>query len=215
MMAAMTTGKPEGEVTDDERTFAKNANFGFIYGADEETFIVQSLKNNDLNVSWDQAHIIREAFFRTWPGFGPWYANVYQILDRRESVRSLFGRVRRLPGIHAQDEYTRLAALREGINFCVQSTASDVTLLAAILIHRSGLPLVGYIHDAVLLEVPAGVAEAVAARVKEIMETAVLDHIRSIWGYTFRVPIRADVEISTVWGEKKLTRWLEKNNEIR
>jgi DNA polymerase I len=57
-------------------------------------------------------------------------------------------------------------------NWPSQSHGSDILRMACVLLEKNGITVVGPIHDAVLVECPADVADAVAKKTVEIMELA-------------------------------------------
>jgi hypothetical protein len=54
----------------------------------------------------------------------------------------------------------------------MQSTGSDILRMACVLLDKSGLEVVGPVHDAVLLECMANDADNVAKKAASIMEQA-------------------------------------------
>jgi DNA polymerase I len=199
------------EVTKEERTSAKIANFLLLYGAEEQTFIENALKEYDLIVSKQEATRIRDAFHAMWPGLGPWYEQTIKTLKEQGYVQSVIGQKRRLPGIYASDLHTREEAARQGINFLVQSPVAHLGILAATMLVNKlarefeGVYVCGFVHDAIHLEVPDSLLTDVALRVKEIMEKEVLDYLDTM-GAWITVPLVADCEAGPSWGElKKMT----------
>jgi uracil-DNA glycosylase family 4 len=207
MMAALIRGVPEGAVTKADRNFAKPINYGFEYGAEEQTFIDQALRDFDVVYTWPQAHEYRELFFKLWSGFPGWYKEVWEILDRQEYVETMFGRRRHLPAIHSTVEHLRVEALRMGINFLVQSAANDIMLLCAIMLYEFDAPLIQYIHDSVILECDEEQAESWAQLTKDVMEKGVLQRMKNRFGIELSVPLVADVKIVQEWQGDKIPGW--------
>lgn len=201
-MATILTGKPEAEITKEERSRAKIPNFMFVYGGEEYTYIINCLREFDMVVSMEEARRDREAFFTAWPDLEGWYSRVAEEIRGTGMVRSHFGRTRHLPDFASTSQSVREAALREGINFGIQSAASDIALTAAVLIDRQ-YPgtIVGYVHDSVMLEVEERDVERVASDVKFVMEHAAIEYALDR-GYLLErptVPIVADVKITDRW----------------
>ena len=111
---------------------------------------------------------------------------------------SPLGRIRWLPNGKSWDEGEKLQAIREGINHPVQGFASDLMLHAVNDIH-SLYPdyIVAIVHDEVDLVVPDEYVEKVVFDVKEIMEDRTW--LRR-FGVDFDVPLVADIETGTHWG---------------
>ena len=95
-------------------------------------------------------------------------------------------------------------AARQAINSPVQSFASDMCLLALVLLYREfkrrGLKsrLVGTVHDALNLVVPEEEVSVVVPLVREIMENLPLERM---FGVHLDVPIIADVKLGRYWGD--------------
>jgi DNA polymerase-1 len=114
-------------------------------------------------------------------------------------VRSIYGRIRPLPGINDRNANIRRAAEREAINMPIQGTASDIVKIAMLHVEgafkreRLGAKMLMQVHDELLVEAPANEAERVAKILKHEMETAVqLD-----------VPLVAEVGIGDNWMDAK------------
>jgi len=114
-------------------------------------------------------------------------------------VRSLYGRIRPLPGISDRNANIRKAAEREAINMPIQGTASDIVKIAMLHVEdqlkRKGLSarLLMQVHDELLVECPEKEVEEVAALLKREMETAV----------SLDVPLVADVGVGDNWMDAK------------
>lgn len=114
-------------------------------------------------------------------------------------VRSIYGRIRPLPGINDRNANIRKAAEREAINMPIQGTASDIVKIAMLHVTEEfkranlGAQLLMQVHDELLVEAPVGESEQVAGILKQEMESAVkLD-----------VPLVVDVGIGDNWMDAK------------
>src|SRR3982074_3884161 len=114
-------------------------------------------------------------------------------------VRSLYGRIRPLPGINDRNANIRRAAEREGINMPIQGTASDIVKMAMLhaedAFRREGLnaKILMQVHDELLVECPAGEAEQVAETLKREMEH----------GVEIDVPLVAETGLGDNWMDAK------------
>ena len=114
-------------------------------------------------------------------------------------VRSLYGRIRPLPGITDRNANIRKAAEREAINMPIQGTASDIVKIAMLRVDeefkRAGLEarLLMQVHDELLVEVPEKETAKVTDILKHEMETAV----------SLDVPLVADVGVGENWMDAK------------
>lgn len=91
----------------------------------------------------------------------------------------------------------REAAFRAAINMPIQGTAADIMKLAMTAVEdelkaqHNDCDILLQIHDSILIECPAPVADRVAKLVKETMENV----------YKLPVKLTVDTEIGDDWGE--------------
>ena len=102
------------------RKKAKAINFGFVFGMYENKFIQQAKTKYDWDCTYEEAHAFREAYFELYRGIPPWHEKQKALVRADGSVRNLFGRLRRLPGIHSSDKELRMECERQAINSPVQ-----------------------------------------------------------------------------------------------
>lgn len=205
-MAMRMTGKPEFEVTKEERKKAKAVNFGFLYGMGWRKFIQTAYTNYGVVVTEREAQDFRKAFFEQFPVLVRWHARQRRLVTQYKRVQSPLGRVRHLPDVDSQDEGVVAEAQRQAINSPVQATASDLCLLSLVLLDREfrkrGLRVapIGTVHDAINFECPNEELEEVIPLIKEVMENP---PTQQLFGYHFKVPIVSDVALSQHWGTKE------------
>lgn len=82
-------------------------------------------------------------------------------------------------------------------NYLVQGTAAELLKVAAVKVHKAGVPLVGFIHDELLAHVPAADAEEAA----QLMQAALTDHPRIT--EPTGLPIKAEAQIVDRWSQAK------------
>ena len=203
-MAMQMTGKPAHLVTKEERKKAKSVNFGFLYGMQWRKYIETAWNNYGLRVTEEEAQLFRKAFFQQFPELLVWHRKQRALVAKYGRVESPLGRVRHLPDIYSPDREVKAEAERQAINSPVQSFASDMILMALVILHKRfremGLKArsIGTVHDALNLEVPAEEMSIVLPMVKEVMENLPL----SEWfGVDISVPIIADAKIGFMWGD--------------
>jgi DNA polymerase-1 len=129
---------------------------------------------------------------------------IFDYIDRvREAAQkdgyaeSLLGRRRPTPDIHSSNFVVRQAAERAAINMPIQGTEADLVKLAMIKTqqvlddqHNDCIMLL-QIHDSILVECPAEVANNVGELLKQTMEDV----------YDLPVRLDVDVTIGDNWGE--------------
>lgn len=202
-MAMRMTGKPEHLVTKDERKKAKAVNFGFLYGMGWLKFISTAWENYGVIVTEEEAKAFRKAFFDEFPLLQRWHNHQRMMAHKFGRVESPIGRVRHLPDINSTDHKVVAEAERQAINSPVQSFASDMAVMALVLIDkelkRRGLKArsVGTVHDAINFECPEEELEEVVPLIKHYMENVPLEQ----WfGVHLDIPIIGDVKIGRRWG---------------
>ena len=159
------------EVTPNMRRRAKEVNFGIMYGIGPFG-LARRLKISKT----DSAELIR-TYFEKYPGVQNYISSTLEKARTLGYVETLSGRRRHYANINSSNPTTRGAEERAAINMPIQGCASDIIKLAMIDIHRQ-LPaafpdaaMLLQVHDELVFEAPAHQAEAVAAFVKEKMET--------------------------------------------
>ena len=128
--AATIYKKPIDDVSRDERTKSKRANFGIIYG-----ITVFGLAER-LDISRDEAKLLIDGFFETFPKVHDYMEHAKEEARKRGYVETLFGRRRYLPDINSANATVRGFAERNAINAPIQGTAADIIKVAMIRIHQ-------------------------------------------------------------------------------
>ena len=142
-----------------ERQMAKAVTFGIMYGAGPKKISEQVSKDSGKYFSTTQAKEVIEDYFRQFHGLKTWLDRSKQFIQDNGFIYSYFGRKRRLPNVFSEDKGIAAHEVRSGINFLVQSIASDVNLLGAIDSHKEvkerGMraQIFALVHDSILAEV--------------------------------------------------------------
>lgn len=178
-------------VTRDQRTKAKRANFGIIYG-----ITVWGLADR-LNIGRDEARQLIDGYFETFPHVHEYMEQAKETARSQGYVDTLFGRRRYLADINSRNATVRGFAERNAINAPIQGTAADIIKVAMIRIHRrfkaEGVraKMILQVHDELNFSVPADE--------KELVERIVLEEMQG--AFEMKVPLTADCG----WG----ANWLE------
>ena len=185
----------------EERKKGKAINFGFIYGMWWKKFMDYARDNFGIIFTPQEAERIRKEFFRLYHGITPWHKKQKRFANTQGYVRSLLGRIRRLPDALARDDSRECKeAERQAINSPVQSFASDLNLTAAVELEQK-LPdtkfrIVSTTHDEILAEVKIEHLMSVAKEIKKTMENpSILDELN----IELSIPIEAELEKGP-WG---------------
>ena len=136
------------------RKKAKAINFGFIYGMYEKKFMLTARVKYQWDATFDEAHQARESYFSLYSELKNWHNRQKKLAKLNGYVRSLSGRLRRLPGITARDKMVQMEAQRQSINAPIQGFIGDYKAMVMIEVHenvdRSKFRVVGEHHDAIL-----------------------------------------------------------------
>ena len=179
------------EVTRDERTKSKRANFGIIYG-----ITVFGLAER-LDISRDEAKRLIDGYFETFPAVHDYMEQAKEQARQVGYVKTLFGRRRYLPDIRSANATVRGFAERNAINAPIQGTAADIIKVA--MIHIFQRFKAEHIRSKMILQVHDELNFSVFPDEKERVEQIVLEEMQN--AFQMKVPLIAD----SGWGEN----WLE------
>jgi DNA polymerase-1 len=191
--ARLVFGAKTDEELKEARRFAKIVNFAIAYAIEPWGL------SQRVGISRPEAKKVIEDYYNTYKGVRRYMEEVPLRAREHGYVRSIYGRIRPLPGISDRNANIRKAAEREAINMPIQGTASDIVKIAMLKVDeefkREGLDaqLLMQVHDELLVETPAAEAEHVAEVLKREMEGAV----------SLDVPLIVDVGIADNWMDAK------------
>jgi len=189
--AANIYKKPIDEVTRDERTKSKRANFGIIYG-----ITVFGLAER-LDIPREEAKMLIDGYFETFPQVHDYMEQSKEVARKQGYVTTLFGRRRYLPDINSANATVRGFAERNAINAPIQGTAADIIKVAMIRIFQR-FQQEG-IKSKMILQVHDELNFSVYPDEKEQVERIVIEEMQG--AFQMKVPLLAD----SGWGEN----WLE------
>ena len=189
--AATIYKKPIEEVTRDERSKSKRANFGIIYG-----ITIFGLAER-LDITRDEAKLLIDGFFETFPRVHDYMEQAKQEARRQGYVPTLFGRRRYLPDINSQNATVRGFAERNAINAPIQGTAADIIKVAMIRIYQR-FKAEG-IRSKMILQVHDELNFSVLPEEKERVEKIVLEEMQG--AFQMQVPLVADSGFGQNWLE--------------
>ena len=189
--AARIYQKDISEVDRDERTKAKRANFGIIYG-----ITVFGLADR-LNISREESKMLIDGYFDTFPKVRDYMEQSKAAAREKGYVETLFGRRRYLPDINSRNATVRGFAERNAVNAPIQGTAADIIKLAMVRIDKRFEE--EQIQSKMLIQVHDELNFSVLPEEKERVERIVLEEMEN--AYRMSVPLVAD----SGWGQN----WLE------
>jgi len=176
----------------DFRNKTKAINFGIAYGLSAWALSAQ------IKVPQSEAEDILNTYFRTYSGIKRWLGrNAHETLANRYA-RTIIGRKKYFHLADPEDEdqfrRSRGAVRRMGNNSVIQGTNADITKEALVNLQEAYYDLEGVkalftVHDEIVSEVPASMAEYVAELKAEIMKQAFHRFIKT-------VPVGKDDKVS-------------------
>ena len=191
----------------EKRKHSKGINFGYVYGMGAKKFVEYAKIQYDWDVELEESERIREGFFNTYQRLRPWHDRARDMVRIDGFVRSLSGRMRRLPGIYSSDRMMKAEAERQAINSPVQGFIGDLKVMGMLDIYDQlqvpydgeRLRMKGEVHDSILMWVKNEYLNEMLPKIKACME-------KPSWlerfGINLPVPIVADLEVGT-WGAGK------------
>ena len=189
--AANIYKKPIDEVTRDERTKSKRANFGIIYG-----ITVFGLAER-LDIPRDEAKMLIDGYFQTFPEVHDYMEKSKEVARQQGYVTTLFGRRRYLPDINSANATVRGFAERNAINAPIQGTAADIIKVA--MIHIFNRFKAEGIRSKMILQVHDELNFSVFPEEKEKVEHIVLEEMQN--AFHMAVPLVADSGFGDNWLE--------------
>ena len=177
-------------VTRDQRTKAKRANFGIIYG-----ITVFGLAER-LDISRTEATQLIDGYFATFPKVAEYMEQAKETARKLGYAETLLHRRRYLPDITSHNATVRGFAERNAINAPIQGTAADIIKIAMVRIHRRFRD--EHLRSKMILQVHDELNFSVYPDEKETVERIVLEEMQG--AYPLSVPLVADCG----WGQNWL-----------
>jgi DNA polymerase-1 len=178
----------------EKRRVAKIVNFGIAY------VIGAFGLAQRVGISRAEAKKVIEDYYRTYTGVKK-YMDEMPDKVRAENgvVRSIFGRLRRIPDVNHKNGNLRARAEREAVNMPMQGSASDIVKLAmlrvdeALRAEKLSARMILQVHDELVFEVPEAEVERTRQVVKEAMESAA----------KIDVPLEVELGVGKNWMDAK------------
>lgn len=180
-----------GEVTKEQRRRAKAINFGLIYGMSAFGLAKQ------IDISRTQAKEYINAYFENYPGVAKYMEDTRESAKTQGYVETVLGRRLYLPQINASNKMLQQHALRTAINAPMQGSSADIIKLAMLDVHvwigknNHDIKMIMQVHDELVFEVKASMADEFAHKIQDLMENA----------YVLDIPLKVDVGVGSSWQE--------------
>ncbi len=189
--AATIYKKDINDVSRDERTKSKRANFGIIYG-----ITVFGLAER-LDITRDEAKQLIDGFFQTFPQVHQYMEASKQKAREKGYAETVFHRRRYLPDINSHNATVRNFAERNAINAPIQGSAADIIKVAMIRIFNR-FKAEG-IRSKMILQVHDELNFSVYPEEKEMVERIVIEEMQN--AFPLSVPLVADSGFGQNWLE--------------
>ncbi len=189
--ASEVFGTAPGDVSSEQRRYAKTINFGLIYGMGAFG-LAQSL-----GIERSAATAYIERYFQRFAGVRRYMDETKASARLHGYVETLFGRRVDLPEINGGSGPRKAGAERQAINAPMQGTAADLIKLAMIAVQQAlddqqrATRMIMQVHDELVFEVPDAELDWARAEVPRIMASVA----------EFKVPLLAEVGVGANWDE--------------
>ena len=191
--AAQVFNVPVESVTPLQRRHAKAVNFGIVYGISEFSLA------EDIGVSRYEARDYIDNYLANYRGVRTYMKKVVEDAKAIGYTQTLYGRKRYIPELKSSNFNIRSGAERIALNTPIQGTAADIIKLAMIRVEAAlneSFPeaeLLLQVHDELIVECPAEIAEQVAQLVSREMQNVA----------QLNVPLTAEAKFGKSWYEAK------------
>ena len=184
-----------------ERQIAKTVSFLIVYGGGPFNL------SETMGIPLRRAERIIDNYKNVYPAVFEYMEFVNDFIRTNGYAYTIFGRRRNLPDVDSRNKTVVNRALRQGLNFTIQSTASDILLTSLLGISRrfkannlSARP-VATVHDSVEVVCPDNEVE----NVLEILYDEMVNYptIKEIFNIHFDVPLSIDAEVGRSFGDGK------------
>ena len=187
-----------------QRQYAKAITFGIMYQAGPAK--IAETVNKDAKpgeeISSAQAKQFIQKYFNEARSLKKFIDGSNQQIENYAYIYSFFGRKRRLPEAKSPNRGVSQHAIRSGVNFLVQSVASDINILGVVDLikwiadkgyQKDILPFT-VVHDSIVSEVREDLVDEYIENARECIQR---DRGLSIPG----CPIKVDFEVGSSWGD--------------
>jgi len=194
--AGLTFNKDPKDVTKLERQIAKEVSFLTVYGGTSYTLAARR------NIPESRAEEIINSWLAAFPGVSRYMETIDDYIKQFGYAKTMFGRFRHLPNVRSPFKPVRREAFRQGLNFTIQSSASDILLcgMLGVIKKLEGMKakVVATVHDSIELIAPKEETKKVVEIVKDELEN--YHYLKENFNIHLKVPLGVDVEVGTSFG---------------
>lgn len=173
------------------RSHAKVVQLAISYGLGPDKLA------NSLGINKREAEGIIDYYYKTYSVLATYKKSIEQDAEKNKCVRTMYGRVRRLPQIQSTDKRLHFGSLRQAFNTHIQGSAADVIKLVMINLHKKwqhkDAHILLQVHDELVNEARSEISEECFQELTYTMENTV----------KFDIPIIAEGKICKNWAQMK------------
>jgi DNA polymerase I-like protein with 3'-5' exonuclease and polymerase domains len=199
LQAAVEAGDKEAKAN--RQRFGKSINFATVYGA-----WLNKLASM-MSVSFDEAREFKDTYDSNTPEIEAYRIQVLKEARRHSlrktgfppHVKTLLGRLRRMPELMSADNKVRNRAERQVFNAKIQGSSADLTKMAMVRFYnvkRESWKLVLCVHDELVVQCPENEAEEASAALRWAMTGDGIQDLVSL-------PLKIDLHVVDRWSEAK------------
>lgn len=189
--AAQLFDVPIENVSHEQRQLGKRINFSIIYG------LTPYGLSKDLGIKPGEAKNYIEKYFKQYPMVHEWMEKTVEDAVKNGYTQTLWGRRRYIPELAEHNKNLFEAGKRIAVNSPVQGTSADIIKLAMINVDKAindkklDAAILLQIHDELVIQMHADIADEVEKLVKKEMENVV----------NWEIPLRVSIRTGKDWGE--------------
>src|SRR2546421_3455368 len=187
--AAQVFSVEQGQVTKEQRDFAKRLNLGVVYGIGAQRFSMMT------GLSVTEAENVLRRYFATYRGLDAYLRESANRAVSEKQARTGSGRLVKF-NFDASDRQQVSMSRRNGKNAPMQGTSADILKRALRLLQdelrHTSAQIVNIIHDEIVVEVDEGESRDVAQKVERAMCVAGEEYLHT-------VPVKVEHTTACEW----------------
>ena len=187
------------KITKEERQIAKTVSFLIVYGGGAFNLA------ETMHIPLDRAKGIIKNYHRVYPGVFRYMEYVNEFIKDNGYAYTIFGRRRNLRDVGSKDRSIVNRALRQGLNFTIQSSASDILLCGLLGVYKRlkeaalDARVVATVHDSLeIISSEKDLEECLGIVYDELVN---YPNVREMFGINFEVPLAVDMEVGRSFGD--------------
>jgi DNA polymerase-1 len=197
--ASLVFGKSPDDITKEERQIAKSVSFLIVYGGGPHKLAWQ------IGKSVGYCKNIFAAYQDSFPKVFQWIQFVHSFVKKNGYAVSLFGRRRNLSNVSSPNRSHQFRALRQGMNFVIQSSASDFMLHSIKRLQKYleatnlDADILATVHDSVEIQCSKKDLKKTLELIKYTLSHT--EDFQQMYNLDFVVPFEVDVEVGKSFGD--------------